>query len=179
MNRDPLGEAGGINLYGFVGNDPVNFVDPTGLVKFKVKGIVGLNATVKASIAGIKVSAKLDGGSSHYPLGGAEYVSQGVKLSGKIGPVTLGAGAERTAPGSPHGYQRDYLNRPIPGTGNSINDILSGRKWDPLLGLKIGKWELTKLKIEAVFLLGFSLEVDFGGDLEKFWEWLKKNGSCP
>jgi len=31
MNRDPLGEAGGINLYGFVQNDPVNFIDPSGL----------------------------------------------------------------------------------------------------------------------------------------------------
>jgi RHS repeat-associated protein len=31
MTRDPLGEAGGINLYGFVGNNPVNFVDPWGL----------------------------------------------------------------------------------------------------------------------------------------------------
>ena len=31
MNRDPLGEAGGMNLYGFVQNDPVNWVDPWGL----------------------------------------------------------------------------------------------------------------------------------------------------
>jgi len=31
LTRDPLGEAGGINLYGFVGNDPVNAVDPWGL----------------------------------------------------------------------------------------------------------------------------------------------------
>ncbi len=30
MTRDPLGEAGGINLYGFVGNNPVNMVDPWG-----------------------------------------------------------------------------------------------------------------------------------------------------
>lgn len=30
-SRDPIGEAGGINLYGFVGNDPVNRVDPHGL----------------------------------------------------------------------------------------------------------------------------------------------------
>ncbi len=29
--RDPIGEAGGINLYDFVGNNPVNFVDPWGL----------------------------------------------------------------------------------------------------------------------------------------------------
>ena len=33
MNRDPLGERGGINLYGFVQNDPVNFVDPEGLAR--------------------------------------------------------------------------------------------------------------------------------------------------
>ena len=31
LNRDPIGEAGGINLYGFVGNSPLNTVDPYGL----------------------------------------------------------------------------------------------------------------------------------------------------
>jgi RHS repeat-associated protein len=31
INRDPIGEAGGINLYQFVGNDPINFVDANGL----------------------------------------------------------------------------------------------------------------------------------------------------
>jgi RHS repeat-associated protein len=34
VNRDPIGEAGGINLYGFAGNVPVNCVDPFGLSKF-------------------------------------------------------------------------------------------------------------------------------------------------
>ncbi len=28
LTRDPLGEEGGVNLYGFVANDPVNLVDP-------------------------------------------------------------------------------------------------------------------------------------------------------
>src|SRR3974390_1005934 len=31
IQRDPIGEQGGINLYQFVGNSPVNFVDPFGL----------------------------------------------------------------------------------------------------------------------------------------------------
>ncbi len=31
LTRDPLGEAGGVNLYGFVGNDPISRVDPLGL----------------------------------------------------------------------------------------------------------------------------------------------------
>ena len=32
MSRDPLGETGGANILGFAGNDPVNHVDPLGLV---------------------------------------------------------------------------------------------------------------------------------------------------
>ncbi len=31
LNHDPIQEAGGINLYGFVGNSPLMFVDPWGL----------------------------------------------------------------------------------------------------------------------------------------------------
>jgi len=31
LSRDPIGENGGLNLYGYVGNSPINRTDPTGL----------------------------------------------------------------------------------------------------------------------------------------------------
>ena len=34
VNRDPLGEIGGINLYDYVGNSPINLIDPYGLSWF-------------------------------------------------------------------------------------------------------------------------------------------------
>jgi len=35
LSRDPIGEKGGMNLYAFVGGDPLNRIDPIGLLKFE------------------------------------------------------------------------------------------------------------------------------------------------
>ncbi|GAK58228.1 hypothetical protein U27_05201 [Candidatus Vecturithrix granuli] len=38
--RDPLGEHGGLNLYAFVGNNPVNWIDPWGLQVLDVSNLI-------------------------------------------------------------------------------------------------------------------------------------------
>ena len=44
ISRDPIGENGGINLYGYVGNTPVNATDPLGLLTFSLGFGVNLGA---------------------------------------------------------------------------------------------------------------------------------------
>ena len=48
-NRDPLGEEGGVNLYGFVANTPVNAIDPFGLV---ILGFYGADISYRWPNAG-------------------------------------------------------------------------------------------------------------------------------
>jgi hypothetical protein len=54
LNRDPLAEEGGVNLYGFVANDPINTIDPYGL-KFK---FTGKETAVKAAKAALEEAKK-------------------------------------------------------------------------------------------------------------------------
>lgn len=56
-NRDPIGERGGLNLYDYVGNNPVNLVDLFGLSQQDVNSILnGYNqATTAMNQAGHRV----------------------------------------------------------------------------------------------------------------------------
>ena len=45
LNRDPIGEAGGLNLYAFVENRPTNAIDPDGRVIVGLDGWLGLGRT--------------------------------------------------------------------------------------------------------------------------------------
>ena len=52
--QDPIGIAGGLNLYGFAGGDPVNFSDPFGLCPDEAKnGEVCLDFFIKSKRSGL------------------------------------------------------------------------------------------------------------------------------
>jgi len=57
--EDPIGLAGGLNLYGFAKGDPVNFGDPFGLKPCKVQTPLG-SAVVDERIAQAFVNALAD-----------------------------------------------------------------------------------------------------------------------
>jgi RHS repeat-associated protein len=50
VNHDPFGEAGGVNLYGFVGNNPISEIDPYGLF-VPPPTAAGLAATLQGAAA--------------------------------------------------------------------------------------------------------------------------------
>jgi RHS repeat-associated protein len=54
LSRDPMAEKGGINLYAYVGNGPITFIDPLGLVKWALlgKSVLGLVANGAVAIGG-------------------------------------------------------------------------------------------------------------------------------
>lgn len=49
LSRDPIAENGGLNLYGYVANNPIKLIDPLGLVTFKV----GISVDANAGVVGI------------------------------------------------------------------------------------------------------------------------------
>ncbi|MBX3203341.1 MAG: hypothetical protein KF894_34775, partial [Labilithrix sp.] len=50
LSRDPIGLAGGPNLYAYVGSDPVNAIDPFGLYDQKACLVFGLEAILGGTI---------------------------------------------------------------------------------------------------------------------------------
>jgi len=84
MQPDPIGYSGGSNLYAYVGNDPLNGTDPTGMFTFQIGGTVGgtiFGFVVPQVGAGVAIDTSGN-------IGFYSYVGLGVGVG-----VSLGGGA--------------------------------------------------------------------------------------
>ncbi len=93
MTRDPMGYAGGVNLYGYTGNNPVNRMDPLGLMPILAVadgagGVIGIDTVVEtigvgadATILGAPIGVVLNIAGGVIIVGGV-IVAGGVLISG-------------------------------------------------------------------------------------------------
>ena len=142
-NRDPIGERGGINLYGFCRDNPVNNVDALGWCNYVKAGVGAVNvgrgavqviAGAKDALLGIPLLA--------VPLGTGPLAEAG-------GVLAAGSGAKNVVGG---GFK---MRRGIQQLGEAWNDPDKGH-FQNLLGL-----------------LPFGSLYDDPGELSKSWDKFK------
>jgi RHS repeat-associated protein len=108
IHRDPIGEQGGINLFQFVGNNPINLVDPYGLEagftyhmdgRMTIGDNVPLGTTTDYLMVGT-LAGLLTGGTADALLAGGGFLSGGSLISsvtvGSIGGLGADAGIQGT-----------------------------------------------------------------------------------
>ena len=105
LNRDPIQEFGGINLYGYVGNNPVNRIDPWGLL-----GITSTNGGTTIYVSTVKQFINQVGAQPNGTI-------SSIDLTGHANPTTQGISDDEQASESLELYfgKTPYL------TGDSIN----------------------------------------------------------
>jgi RHS repeat-associated protein len=86
LSPDPIGFAGGANVYGSCGNEPVGFVDPLGLLEEKLSGLE------EGIVNGLGTTGSIIGALGGGGIGGGGGFAAGI-VGGPTALVTGGVGA--------------------------------------------------------------------------------------
>ncbi len=180
LSPDPIGISGGLNLYVFCGNSPVNFRDPWGLCEerslwreffdiFEGGFSVGAQLGLTGRIGGAELGFLLDATSQGYSLSGSkgqEVTAQNFIVHGKVGALGASLGVRRER----EGYPRRELVHPLTGhtlrPGESTFEYLSGTSWENASGLGASAFSIgaadtdVKIGLDAAALFRVQLEVN-------------------
>jgi RHS repeat-associated protein len=99
LQMDPIGQAGGLNLYAYVLNDPLNLVDPSGLIASTAAGVVDATYSLIQNPAALgHLATGVVAGALGTSLKGG---GAGLGLAGIVGdePIAIGGGAAVYAAG--------------------------------------------------------------------------------
>ena len=86
LQADPIGYAGGVNLYAYVGNDPLNLVDPRGTYTLQIGGNTGYTLPFGISgtfFAGIAFDTQ-GGVAGYYGYGVGVGLGAGASMAGAV-----------------------------------------------------------------------------------------------
>jgi RHS repeat-associated protein len=136
VSRDPIGLVGGINPYQYAAGDPVDFVDPTGLL---VPNVIG---------------AVVGGFSSYMSLANNPCNSTGRRVAGAAVGATLGFFFGYIPAGN-YIVAAALNNGLAAGTGNAVGQSIGVDKFSP--GQVIGQAAAAAMGAMAGNLLGMSI----------------------
>jgi len=148
ISEDPIGFEGGLNLYAYVGGNPVNAIDPIGTWSFSLEAYLGVGGGINISYldgtleATGRLGVGLGGGVSYDPLGepsphskttGSGYIARtsasgGIGLG--VGPVSLDATGQIAS--------GNAVTTPVGGNfaSGSLSTLSTDGKW--AFGIKAG-----------------------------------------